>query len=112
MMDAITNSIFDACESAVVPLMSIEEIDGRKIIVASIRPGMAKPYYLRKYGIMDGTWIHIAGVTRKAEPYMIKDLQLEGTGASFDTLQVMGEVSQKEIDALCDRMYQHALACA
>ena len=31
-MDAITNSIFDACEPAVVPLMSIEEIDGRKII--------------------------------------------------------------------------------
>ena len=109
-MDAITNSIFDACEPAVVPLMSIEEIDGRKIIVASIRPGMAKPYYLRKYGIMDGTWIRIAGVTRKAEPYMIKELQLEGTGASFDTLQVMGEVSQEEIDALCDRMYQHALA--
>lgn len=109
-MDAITNSIFDACEPAVVPLMSIEEIDGRKIIVASIRPGMAKPYYLRKYGIMDGTWIRIVGVTRKAEPYMIKELQLEGTGASFDTLQVMGEVSQKDIDALCDRMYQHALA--
>ena len=103
-MDAITNSIFDACEPAVVPLMSIEEIDGRKIIVASIRPGMAKPYYLRKYGIMDGTWIRIAGVTRKAEPYMIKELQLEGTGASFDTLQVMGEVSQEDIDALCDRM--------
>ena len=81
-MDAITNSIFDACEPAVVPLN----------------------------GMMDGTWIRIAGVTRKAEPYMIKELQLEGTGASFDTLQVMGEVSQEDIDALCDRMYQHALA--
>ena len=109
-MDAITNSIFDACEPAVVPIMSIEEMDDRKIIVATIRPGMAKPYYLRKYGMMDGTWIRIDGVTRKAEPYMIKELQLEGTGASFDTLQVMGEVAPAEIDALCDRMYQHALA--
>ena len=109
-MDAITNSIFDACEPAVVPIMSIEEIDSRKIIVATIRPGMAKPYYLRKYGMMDGTWIRIAGVTRKAEPYMIKELQLEGTGASFDTLQVMGEVTPAEIDVLCNRMYQHALA--
>ena len=109
-MDAITNSIFDACEPAVVPIMSIEEIDSRKIIVATIRPGMAKPYYLRKYGMMDGTWIRVAGVTRKAEPYMIKELQLEGTGASFDTLQVMGEVTPAEIDVLCNRMYQHALA--
>ena len=109
-MDAISNSIFDACEPAVVPLMSIEEVDRKKIVVATIRPGMAKPYYLRKYGMMNGTWIRIAGVTRKAEPYMIKELQLEGTGASFDTLQVMGEVTQEEIDALCDRMYRHALA--
>ena len=110
MRDFYDIHIFDACEPAVVPIRSIEEIDSRKIIVATIRPGMAKPYYLRKYGMMDGTWIRIAGVTRKAEPYMIKELQLEGTGASFDTLQVMGEVTPAEIDVLCNRMYQHALA--
>ena len=108
-MDAITNSIFDACEPSVVPIMSIEELDGKKIIVATIRPGMAKPYYLRKDGMMEGTYIRVAGVTRKAEPYTIKELQLEGTGTSFDTLQVVGEVTAEEIDALCDRMYQHAL---
>ncbi|MBR1710118.1 MAG: putative DNA binding domain-containing protein [Clostridia bacterium] len=108
-MDAITNSIFDACEPSVVPIMEIEEIDGKKIIVATIRPGMAKPYYLRKKGMMEGTYIRIAGVTRKAEPYMIKELQLEGTGTSFDTLQVVGEVTNEEIEDLCDRMYHHAL---
>ena len=63
-MDAITNSIFDACEPSVVPMMEIEEIDGKKIIVATIRPGMARPYFLRKDGMMDGTYIRIAGVTR------------------------------------------------
>ena len=83
-MDGITNSIFDACEPSVVPIMEIEEIDGKKIIVATIRPGMARPYYLRKDGMMEGTYIRIAGVTRKAEPYMIKELQLEGMGTSFD----------------------------
>lgn len=55
-MDAITNSIFDACAPSAVPIMSIEEIDGKKIIVATIRPGMAKPYYLRKEGMMEGTY--------------------------------------------------------
>ncbi len=48
--------------------------------MATIRPGMAKPYYLRKDGMMEGTYVRIAGVIRKAEPYMIKELQLEGTG--------------------------------
>lgn len=74
--DAIANSIFDACTPSVVPVMEIEVIDGRKIIIANILPGMAKPYYLRKDGMMDGTYIRVAGVTRKAEPYMIKELQL------------------------------------
>ena len=83
-MDGSTNSIFDACEPSVVPIMEIEEIDGKKIIVATIRPGMARPYYLRKDGMMEGTYSRIAGVTRKAEPYMIKELQLEGMGTSFE----------------------------
>ena len=38
-------------------------------------------------------YLRIAGVTRKAEPNMIKELQLEGTGTSFDTLQVVGKVT-------------------
>ncbi len=108
-MDAVANSIFDACEPSVVPIMTIEEIDGKQIFSATIRPGMAKPYYLRKYGMMDGTFIRVAGVTRKAEPYIIKELQLEGTGTGFDTLQIVGEVKESEIMSLCDRMYQHAL---
>lgn len=60
--------------------------------------------------MMDGTYIRIAGVTRKAEPYLIKELQLEGTNKSYDATQVAGEeVTPDEINALCERMYQHAL---
>ena len=93
-----------------MPIMGIEEVGGRKIIVANILPGMGKPYYLRSAGMMEGTYIRIAGMTRKAEPYMIKELQLEGTNISFDSMQVVGDaISQQEIDTLCNRMYQHAL---
>ena len=107
--DTIANSIFDACEPSIVPVMTIEEIEGKKIIVAEIRSGMTKPYYLRKSGMMDGTYVRIAGVTRKAEPYMIKELQLEGTNRSFDSVQVVGEISEKEIKQLCNRLYKHAI---
>ena len=109
--DAIANSIFDACMPSVVPIMEIEKIDDKKVIVANILPGMAKPYYLRKDGMMNGTYLRVAGVTRRAEPYMIKELQLEGTNTSFDAMQVAGEeLSLDEIDELCERMYQHALS--
>ena len=108
--DAIANSIYDACMPSVVPIMGIEEVNGKKVIVANILPGMGKPYYLRSDGMMEGTYIRIAGVTRKAEPYMIKELQMEGTNTSFDTMQVAGdEIPVEEINRLCERMYQHAL---
>lgn len=108
--DAIANSIFDASMPAIVPIMGIEEINNKKIIVANILPGMTKPYYLRSDGMMEGTYIRIAGVTRKALPYMIKELQLEGSNTSFDTLQVVGgDIALSEVEALCERMYQHAL---
>lgn len=87
--DSIANSIYDACEPTVVPAMTIEEVEDKKIIVAEIRPGMAKPYFLRRLGMMEGTFIRVAGVTRKAEPYMIKELQLEGTNRGFDGTQVV-----------------------
>lgn len=44
-----------------------------------------------------------------AEPYMIKELQLEGTNRSFDSVQVVGEISEKEIKQLCNRLYKHAI---
>ena len=44
-----------------------------------------------------------------AEPYMIKELQLEGPNRSFDSVQVVGEISEKEIKQLCNRLYKHAI---
>ena len=107
--DLIANSIFDSCEPVIVPVMTIEEINDRKIIVAEIRAGMAKPFYLRRYGMMEGTYVRVAGVTRKAEDYMIKELQLEGSSRGFDGMQVAGEITEDEIKVLCERMYQSAL---
>lgn len=108
--DAIANSIYDACAPSIVPIMEIEEVDGKKIIIANILPGMQKPYYLREYGIMEGTYIRMAGVTRKAEPYMIRELHLEGTNKSYDAIQASREeILPEEIEALCERMYEHAL---
>lgn len=50
-------------------------------------------------------------MTRNAEPYIIKELQLEGTNKSYDATQVAEEeASAQEINALRDRMYQHALS--
>ncbi len=108
-MDAIKSSIFEACEPAVVPVMAFKELDGKKILTAAIRPGMAKPYFLKKHGTVSGTFIRMAGVTREASQSIIYELRLEGKSISFDTMQVQDEaVSPEEIAWLSARMYQQA----
>ena len=86
-MDAITNAIFDSCEPKITPNIAVQEIDGKAIIVVEIIPGMQRPYYIKSQGIMDGTYIRVAGTTRHAERYRVQELIMEGTNRSFDQME-------------------------
>ena len=111
-MDAITNAIFDSCEPKITPNIAVQEIDGKAIIVVEIIPGMQRPYYIKSQGIMDGTYIRVAGTTRHAERYRVQELIMEGTNRSFDQMEREQTVSEEEIAAFCEKMYQHALKLA
>ena len=111
-MDAITNAIFDSCEPKINPNIAVQEIHGKAIIVVEIIPGMQRPYYIKGQGIMDGTYIRMAGTTRHAERYRVQELIMEGTNRSFDQMEHEQTVSEDEIAAFCEKMYQHALKLA
>ena len=111
-MDAITNAIFDSCEPKITPNIAVQEIDGKAIIVVEIIPGMQRPYYIKSQGIMEGTYIRVAGTTRHAERYRVQELIMEGTNRSFDQMEREQTVSEEEITAFCEKMYQHALKLA
>ena len=83
--------------------------NGKAIIVVEIIPGMQRPYYIKSQGILDGTYIRVAGTTRHAERYRVQELILEGTNRSYDQLEQQQTVSEEDILAFCERMYQHAL---
>ena len=111
-MDAITNAIFDSCEPKITPNIAVQEIDGKAIIVVEIIPGMQRPYYIKSQGIMDGTYIRVAGTTRHAERYRVQELIMEGANRSFDQMEREQTVSEDEIAVFCEKMYQHALKLA
>lgn len=108
-MDAITNAISDSCEPTIIPDISLQEIDGKTIIVVEIFPGRQRPYFVKSMGIQRGTFIRSAGTTRPAESYMIQELILEGTNNSFDQLLAEGQtVTEEEIEKLCSEIYDYA----
>lgn len=109
-MDAITNAIYDSCEPKVRPVIAIQEINGRPVIVVEIFAGMQKPYYIKSLGMMDGTFIRVSGTTRKAPPYAVQELILNGTNRSFDQLETAESITEAEVSDFCDKLYQYALA--
>ena len=109
-MDAITNAIADSCEPAIIPDISLKTIDGKTIIVVDIAPARQRPYYIKSLGIKEGTYIRVAGTTRKADKDTLKELMLEGSNKSFDQLVCPGlEVSDEDIDNLCEELYSIAV---
>ena len=108
-IDMITNAIWDSCEPKIRADVYSQIIDGKNIIVAEIPKGMIPPYSIKGAGIWDGTYIRVSGTTRLAPEYLIKEMTLEGMNQSFDRRKVDRVLVATEVDALCARLYSHAL---
>ena len=108
-IDSIANSIYDATEPRIIPYIDVFTIDEKQIIVVTVNACAQKPCFLRREGFINGTYIRVAGTTRKADPSIVRELELEGSNRSFDSLQAPGTITEREISRLCNRMYRHAL---
>ena len=109
MMDAIANAISDSCEPAIVPDIMLQTIAGKTVIVVDVLPGGQRPYFIKSLGLNGGVYIRVAGTTRPADRYMVRELLFEGSNRSFDQAICSGlTVSEDDIDALCRAMQEEA----
>ena len=109
-MDAITNAISDACEPAIRPEVALQTVKDKTVIVVEILPGAQRPYYIKSLGMVDGTYVRVAGTTRHVEGYMLKELILEGQNRYFDSEICQNiTVSDSEIEELCRSMKETAM---
>jgi len=101
-MDAVTNAISDSCEPIIVPDVTLQTIGGKTIIVVEISAGKQRPYYIKSLGKEKGIYVRVAGTTRSADEYMIKELMFEGANRYFDQTPCTGyHVSKNDIEELC-----------
>ena len=106
-MDAIANAVSDSCEPAIIPDISLQTIDGKTVIVAEIPEGRQRPYYIKALGREGGVYVRVAGTTRLADEYMVRELMFEGSNRYFDQALCSGlTITDEEIDAAC------RIACA
>lgn len=78
-MDAIANAVSDSCEPAIIPDITLRTIKGKTVIVVEVSEGRQRPYYIKSLGRDRGVYVRVAGTTRPADEYMIKELMFEGS---------------------------------
>ena len=109
-MDAIANAVSDSCEPAIIPDISLQTIDGKTVIVVEISEGRQRPYYIKALGRDGGVYVRVAGTTRLADEYMIKELLFEGSNRYYDQALCTGlNITDEDIDALCKAMKEQAV---
>lgn len=106
--DAITNAIFDSCEPKIIPNLSIQDFDGKYVIVVDIPAGMQCPYYIKSQGLMAGTYLRVGGTTRRAETFQVKELIVSSSNNSYDQEKISRILTAEEVEAFCDKLYEQA----
>ena len=109
-MDAIANAVSDSCEPAIIPDITLQTVDGKTVIVVEVSEGRQRPYYIKTLGKEGGVYVRVAGTTRLADEYMIKELLFEGNNRHFDQALCTGlNITDEDIDVLCKAMKEQAI---
>lgn len=109
-MDSIANAVSDSCEPAIIPDITLQTIDGKTVIVMEVPQGRQRPYFIRSLGRENGVYVRVAGTTRLADEYMVRELMFEGSNRCFDQSLCTGcDITDADIYALCHSMKEQAL---
>ena len=83
----------------------------KPVIIAEIRAGRQKPYYIKADGLENGVYIRVSGTTRPADRDMSRELYYECDARSFDSVIRRDiEVTDEDIKTLCEQMKEVAIA--
>ena len=89
----------------------MQNINDKPVIVAEIRTGRRKPYYIKAEGLENGVYIRVSGTTRPADRDMSRELYYECDARSFDSIIRRDiEVTDEDIKSLCEQMKEVAIA--
>ena len=102
IMDKIANAISDMCTPQIVPDITFQTIEGKCIVQIEIYPGQNRPYYIQGLGKENGTYIRVTGTSTPADEAVLKELEYQGAGKSFDAfVNVESAYSEENTIRLC-----------
>lgn len=108
-MDAIVDSISNACSPRIPIDAGIENVDGRHVIVVDVLAGSRCPYFIASEGDRDGVYVRVGATTRRADEATRRELAFLSEGRSFDGEPCpKAAIDETRIRSLCSKMYRIA----
>ena len=97
IQDKIAAIIYDRCYPNILPEIYTVNIEDRLVLIVEIFRGNLLPYYLKKDGKNNGTYIRIGTTNRKAEFENILELERHRHNISFDE-EINYEIELETLD--------------
>lgn len=105
----------DACTPQIEPDITIKTMQDKTVLEIDVALGKFRPYYIANKGKETTAYIRINGTSRPADARKLQELELEGQGISYDSLQDIGRGfnQKKSFDLLTDNCNKAAkIQCA
>ena len=84
LQDRISSLIFDSCYPNILPEIYTLNLEGKLLLVIEVFRGNLLPYYLKKEGKNNGTYIRVGATNRKAGFENIVELERQRRNISYD----------------------------
>ena len=109
LKDAIADTIAQMCEPQIMFDITAEKIDAAQLLILRVYPCNATPYYIKKQGRKNGTYIRLGATTRPADWTALDELQFRGKRIFYDSLANPSiKITNKDINSLCKEFSEKA----
>ena len=109
LMDGIADSIAQTCEPQIMFDITAEKINDAQLLILRVFPCNATPYYIKKYGRKNGTFIRLGATTRPADWTALDELQFRGKRIFYDSLiDPEIQITDEDINYLCKDFSERA----
>lgn len=100
-MEWIEKAIFEACVPPILPLVYLQRVDDRVLLIIELSSGTNKPYYQKSLGLDKGTFVRLGRSTLQANADLIEELKWQSRGISYDGLPIyQGKVNDLDYDKM------------
>lgn len=88
LMEYLNKCIFESSCPPIIPLIYVQRIGDKTLLIIEVSSGMNKPYYRKSEGLDKGTYVRLGRSTLRATSDLIEELKWQSRGRFFDEMPV------------------------